>query len=652
MMSTIIDELIVTLGLDAAKFRSEADKTQAVLTRVGRNAVKESKELEENLRKTQDSTGKRLKQTEEVGRQSSQQLNKFRIEVAALLSTLAAGFGIQQFVKNLANTAAETGRVAKNTGMSTEALFLWQEMAKRFGGTAEATSGSLLGLRNQFEKLSVGGMSEILPYLRQLRVAWADSTGAMLPMTTILDNLHKAVQGMDKPRANFLLKGLGLDQGTIDILTQTDEAYQKLKAHVTGLGLLTPDQVAASQAFEKSLADLNQTFTNLANVILPALLPQISAFIEEMTKWLSSPENQKFISDEFLAGISGLGSLIMHTIELFTQWHGAALALAEFISVRWLAVMMFGLGPVSAAIGVIVAGLLSIQQASKFLDPGQYSNNSPFWNFIGKEEQLKYKNSPESRKARGEEERDPNAIDWQHPSSWFGGSKGSASNERKATVRDSLANELGISKESASGIVSNLDAESGIRGINEKNPTVPGSRGGFGWAQWTGPRRVEFEQYATAHGMDPASDAANQGFLVQELRTKFPGVLAQLQRGGITATESADIVARGYIIPPGDKISGHIAGAKSIASLNLGNQAASQNVVDSSVGRWGNMGSAQRDSTASANAPAAQGAVVSTNINGPITVNTSATDADGIARSLGTALKKYAYVPQSNTGLA
>ncbi|MFP3813080.1 hypothetical protein, partial [Bacillus sp. SIMBA_005] len=42
-----------------------------------------------------------------------------------------------------------------------------------------------------------------------------------------------------------------------------------------------------------------------------------------------------------------------------------------------------------------------------------------------------------------------------------------------------------------------------------------------------------------------------------------------------------------------------------------------------------------------------------TNINGPITVHTQATDAAGVARDLGGALRRYSFVvPQANTGLS
>jgi hypothetical protein len=69
---------------------------------------------------------------------------------------------------------------------------------------------------------------------------------------------------------------------------------------------------------------------------------------------------------------------------------------------------------------------------------------------------------------------------------------------------------------------------------------VPGSRGGFGWAQWTGARRQEFEAWCRDNGLDPASDAANYGYLVHELKTKNPHILAKLKSGSLTAEQAAD----------------------------------------------------------------------------------------------------------------
>jgi hypothetical protein len=239
-----------------------------------------------------------------------------------------------------------------------------------------------------------------------------------------------------------------------------------------------------------------------------------------------------------------------------------------------------------------------------------------------------------------------------------GASQGGASDERKASVRDRLAGELGISGAAASGLVSNFNAESGIRGINEANPTVPGSRGGFGWAQWTGSRRNDFEAWARRNGVtDLSSDEANIGFLKEELRTKYPNVLAQLRRGDITATEAANAVFSGYESggDPGleKNRAGHVAGAEAIAKLPgtlpkpgpvFGPQMPPHAAIDPGM-RFALRSPASVDNSRSNTSTA------ETHI-GAITVNTQATDAEGVARGLRGALREYAFVPESNYGLA
>lgn len=121
---------------------------------------------------------------------------------------------------------------------------------------------------------------------------------------------------------------------------------------------------------------------------------------------------------------------------------------------------------------------------------------------------------------------------------------------RGAAIRDRLAKDLGLTGAQASGIVGNLEAESGLKAVQEKNPIA--GRGGFGWAQWTGPRRVQFENYAKAHGLDPKSDEANYGFLLQELKQgQYKGMLDKMrqQQGASAAYSSAGIFEAGFERP-------------------------------------------------------------------------------------------------------
>lgn len=82
-----------------------------------------------------------------------------------------------------------------------------------------------------------------------------------------------------------------------------------------------------------------------------------------------------------------------------------------------------------------------------------------------------------------------------------------------------LMAEFGIIALDAAAVFGNLGHESGgLEKLQEIVPTVKRSRGGYGWAQWTGPRRRAYEAWCKKQKIDPASDEANFGFLVFELK--------------------------------------------------------------------------------------------------------------------------------------
>jgi hypothetical protein len=143
-----------------------------------------------------------------------------------------------------------------------------------------------------------------------------------------------------------------------------------------------------------------------------------------------------------------------------------------------------------------------------------------------------------------------------------------------------LAKDLGIDPAVAGGFLSAPFAESGLRGIlqhDAQGNELP--NGDAGWAQWHGERRDRFMQWARDHGLDWRSDAANLGFLEQELHTTHTGTLLRL-RTARTAQEAAaagDKYEGGEGHGPGDYYyREHMANADRFARLPSPGGAAAQ----------------------------------------------------------------------------
>ena len=112
--------------------------------------------------------------------------------------------------------------------------------------------------------------------------------------------------------------------------------------------------------------------------------------------------------------------------------------------------------------------------------------------------------------------------------------------------------ERGLPEHVAEGFVMNFRDESGLNsGINEQNPLVEGSRGGFGLYQVTGPRRVAYEAFAQQQGK-PLDDVDTQlDFLMVELGgTEAPAARSIMATG--TAGEAASAIVHKFLRPRQD----------------------------------------------------------------------------------------------------
>lgn len=114
----------------------------------------------------------------------------------------------------------------------------------------------------------------------------------------------------------------------------------------------------------------------------------------------------------------------------------------------------------------------------------------------------------------------------------------------------------------AQGIAGNFAVESGFDpGINEIAPLVEGSRGGFGLAQWTGPRRVQYENFASERGSRLDDIDAQLDFLTWELGNTEKSAGAKLAKA-TNAEEAARIFSDSFLRPGIPHLDRRIAAAR------------------------------------------------------------------------------------------
>ncbi|MER8568688.1 phage tail tip lysozyme [Mesorhizobium sp. M0924] len=90
--------------------------------------------------------------------------------------------------------------------------------------------------------------------------------------------------------------------------------------------------------------------------------------------------------------------------------------------------------------------------------------------------------------------------------------------EKAPSIMDALKRDFHFTTVQTAAVLGNTGHEcNGFHTMQEVHPIA--GRGGYGWEQWTGPRRRAFEAWCSRQHLDIDSDQANYGFLKHELST-------------------------------------------------------------------------------------------------------------------------------------
>lgn len=255
-MATVIDSLIVKLGLDTKDFQ------------------KGSKDADASFKKTKQGAKQAGKEIEQGGKQGAEFFNQLRKSAVQFFSVLTVGRGIADFTRNIITTGAQLDRMATRVGESASSLSRWQGAVRQSGGSAEGFLATVQGISNQFTLLKETGDAPIRLLLTQLGVSAADASGKAKPILQLIRDIGDALE--DKKWANGdkfnKLAAAGFDEGTINLLMKGRQEREKLLA--SQKEYTDADARAAREAqekWEKVKLNIERTTQALVIKLLPAL---------------------------------------------------------------------------------------------------------------------------------------------------------------------------------------------------------------------------------------------------------------------------------------------------------------------------------------------------------------------------------------------
>lgn len=606
-MATVIDALVVSLGLDAKNF------------------VSGSKQVSGSLKTTSDEATRTAKEMEARGAQAAQFFSKIRNEALALLAVFTAGVGIKNFVENTVVGAASLGRLSQNLGMSTERLSAWQRVAEDAGGTAEGMTAQLKESQKAIAAFRMGQSSESLQWFFRMggKVSdLKDGNTYLLARSKIISDIFKT----DPGRAQLVAQQMGISEDQFNLLKQGPDVVLKQVAAMEKLSAISAEDARQADELRKKFLNLERTFALVGIKVVEALMPafdQLIGYVQKLADWIASHQNDitNWINDA-IKSAKEFAQTADKAAQSVGGWKNVLIALAGIKILSMVSPLLglaSALGSVGSALGVIggvgaaaltvLGGVGAAALYSKGLNKGEDEYLKNHRASVGQ----KWPGDPIGDKRRAGAGKDATAI---------------------SAVKSLM--DMGWSREQASGLVANLWQESML------NPTAVGDNGhAYGIAQWHEDRQAEFKKL---FGIDIRKSSLEQQlqFANYELTQGKEQSAGNRLKSATNALDAGAIVSR-YYERPADKEGEATRRAKGAAdlyaSLGRANAAAVASLTVSNPSNPSQTSSTTNTSSSEVN------------INGPINIQTQATDAAGVARGLGSAISKYHFVSQANTGL-
>lgn len=285
MATTVIDQLIVTLGLDPKGFK-----------------------------KGQREADKALKSAKDSVKSASADMSKAIAGVAKEFALAFLGFesavGLAKMLASLNDATTQLGRLAANTGIAASELKNWQNATELAGGSAEDFNATVNEIQKQQTSFSLTGQASWLGYLRQLKVGLLDLNGNPRSPLQLLLELSERFTHLSRPQAFQIGQQMGLTPGILNLLLQGPSAIQSLIDKQHDLHQITKDDTDASAQLSASWTLLMQQGKSLGQDLLTKIAPALQAVFNGIQSIV-----QAFKGGE--AGAGTFGKAIMYVKDIF-----------------------------------------------------------------------------------------------------------------------------------------------------------------------------------------------------------------------------------------------------------------------------------------------------------------------------------------------
>lgn len=270
MAATVIDALLITLGLDTSDFR------------------KGQKDVSDDLKKQREDAKKTAKEMAEQGKKAAAFFSSIKTELLALTGVTVTAGGLMSFVKSTTSGLMELSVQAKALGMTAKELDGVGKAAEAAGSSVEKINAALQGFQSAKEQAKSGVYNTpVTEAAIRLNSLTHDSFNVRddSVQTTFRKILESARKVTDPDIRRQILQSVGID----DAVNQRNQEGQFLPDvdRLTKSSGITDASTKGAKEFTAAWAELGQNFDTIKNQIYEGLIPTIRDLNSLLKEWSS-----------------------------------------------------------------------------------------------------------------------------------------------------------------------------------------------------------------------------------------------------------------------------------------------------------------------------------------------------------------------------
>jgi len=322
-MPTIIDSLIVQLGLDSKDVEAKAPGVRDKLA---------------GLEKAAGKTQSGVKDIGKASKDTASELTTLSGKLGSFLAVIGGTVAVRAFVKDTIETNTQLYFLSRNLEMSTQKIFAWGAAAQEMGGSKGTVQNFMRTIASMPGELLTGKMPQLLPLFARMGINFRQ------PFDQIMVDLSKRFAGMDRKVAFSFGMASGIPEDILNLILQGPGAVQSAIGRTKGFAP-SEKEAASAARLKREFTDLELQIVKIGYDLLQKATPALEkflGFLQEIGSWAQRHEKIVAIITGIAGGLAGIAALGTGLGIVVASWT----ALIGAIAAAW---------PVLVVIGIVAA---------------------------------------------------------------------------------------------------------------------------------------------------------------------------------------------------------------------------------------------------------------------------------------------------------